>query len=81
MRYLVAILFAVTISPALGQTTSNTFKDASGREIGRSVTDTKGNTTFYNSLGQNTGRSTTQNGTTTVYDNVGRQQGAIRSNR
>jgi hypothetical protein len=43
------------------------------------VTDTRGNTTFYDSMGHKTGRSVTSGGTTTVYDQTGRQTGTIRS--
>jgi len=67
--------------PAHGQTISRTFRDANGTSTGRSVTDTKGHTTFYNSLGQNTGRSSTQNGITTIYNERGQQTGTIRSNK
>jgi hypothetical protein len=66
---------------ALAQTKSHTFRDASGRAIGRSVTDTKGNATYYDSMGRNTGRSVTSGGTTTVYDQMGRQTGTIRGSR
>jgi hypothetical protein len=58
-----------------------TFGDASGREVGRSVSDTHGNTTFYDNMGRNTGRSVTSGGTTTVYDNMGRQTGTIKGSK
>ena len=77
----VILLLLSWLGPSKAQTTQHTFRDASGRSMGRSVTDTRGNTTFYNSLGQNTGRSSTQNGTTTIYNRLGQQQGTIRSNR
>ena len=56
-----------------------TFKDANGRTLGRSTTDARGNTTFYGSMGRNTGRAVTNGSTTTTYDNMGRQTGTIRS--
>ena len=74
-----------------------TFKDGNGRTLGRSVTDTRpspppppppppppqplGNTTYYNSMGRNTGRSVTNGNTTTVYDNFGRRTGSIQGSR
>ncbi len=43
-----------------------------GRNTGRSVTDTRGNTTFYDDMGRNPGRSVTHsNGTTILFDNFG----------
>jgi uncharacterized protein RhaS with RHS repeats len=52
-----------------------------GRTTGRSVTDTRGNTTFYDPMDRQTGRSVTSGGTTTVYDPMGRQTGTIRGSR
>ncbi len=78
-----AIVLALLLpTVALAQQSSNsieTFRDASGREIGRSVTDTRGSTTFYDAMGRTTGRSVTSGGTTTTYDQMGRQTGTIRS--
>jgi len=48
-----------------------------GRNVGRSVTDSSGRTTFYDNMGRNTGRAVTRGGTTTIYDNMGRQTGTI----
>ena len=48
-----------------------------GRNVGRSTTDTRGNTTFYDAMGRNTGRSVTSGNTTTTYDNIGRRMGSI----
>jgi hypothetical protein len=50
-----------------------TFKDANGREVGRSTSDTKGNTVFYDAMGRNTGRSVTNGNSTIVYDQMGRR--------
>ena len=55
--------------------------DTSGRELGRSVTDSRGSTTFYDAMGRTTGRSVTSGGTTTVYDNIGRQTGTVRGSK
>ena len=57
-----------------------TFKDANGREVGRSVSDGR-NTVFRDAMGRTTGRSVTSGGTTTVYDNMGRQVGNITKGR
>jgi len=54
-----------------------TFKDANGREVGRSVSDGR-NTVFRDAMGRTTGRSVISGGTTTVYDASGRQVGTIR---
>jgi hypothetical protein len=46
--------------------------------FGRSISDDR-NTTFYDAMGRNTGRSATSGGTTTtVYDQMGRQTGRSR---
>jgi len=66
---------------ALAQVQNRTFKDANGREVGRSVTDARGNTTFYDAIGRNTDRSVTSGNITTIYDRMGRQTGTIRGSR
>jgi len=55
-----------------------TIKNANGQTIGRSSTDARGNTTFYDGMGRTTGRSAPSYGGTTFYDNMGRQTGSIR---
>ena len=45
------------------------------------MTDSRGNTTFYDAMGRNTGRSTTNGNTTTVYDNFGRRTGSIQGRK
>jgi hypothetical protein len=71
-----AVLLALLPTAALAQT--RTYQDASGREVGRSVTNQNG-TVFYDAMGRTTGRSSTDsNGTTTIYDQMGRQVGTIR---
>jgi YD repeat-containing protein len=71
-----AIVLALLPSVALAQT--RTYRDALGREVGRSTTS--GNTTtFTNPLGQQTGRAVTSNGTTTIYDQMGRERSKITS--
>ena len=77
-----AIVLALLLpTAAMAQVQNRTFRDANGREVGRSVTDTRGNTTFYDAMGRNTGRSVTNGGTTTVYDRMGRQIGTIRGSK
>ena len=56
-----------------------TFKDANGREVGRSTSDTKGNTVFFDAMGRNTERSVTNGNSAIVYDQMGRQTVTIRS--
>jgi hypothetical protein len=54
--------------------TTRTFRDSSGREIGRATTH--GNTTtFQDSMGRETGRATKSGNGTTFYDNFGRETG------
>jgi hypothetical protein len=51
---------------------------ADGREVGRSVTDSRGNTVYFDNMARTTGRSVTHDNTTTVFDNMGRQTGVVR---
>jgi hypothetical protein len=79
---LAVLALAGILSRALAQTTQRTFEDASGRNVGRSVTDGRGNSTYYDSMGRNTGRSTSDSqGNRAVYDNMGRRTGTVRSTR
>ena len=66
---------------ATAQQQNRTYQDSMGRNVGRSVTDTRGNTTFYDAKGRNTGRSVTNGNTTIVYDQMGRQTGTIRGSK
>jgi hypothetical protein len=52
-----------------------------GRNTGRSVTDSRGNTTYYDNVRRNTGRASTINGTTTIYDNAGPRVGIVTKGR
>ena len=77
-----AIVLALLLpTAALAEPQRQTYRDASGRELGRSVTDVKGNTTFYDAIGRNTDRSVTSGNITTIYDRMGRQTGTIRGSR
>ena len=77
-RAVVLALLVPTV--ALAQVQNRTFKDANGREVGRSVSDGR-NTTFYDAMGRNTGRSVASGNITTIYDRMGRQTGTIRGSR
>jgi hypothetical protein len=79
MKIITLTLALLLPTVALAQQQNQTFRDASGREVGRSVTDSRGSTTFYDAMGREVGRSVTSGGTTTVYDQIGRQTGTIRS--
>jgi hypothetical protein len=63
-------LTLVLLVPTVALAEQQTFKDANGREVGRSVSDGR-NTVFYDSMGRTTARSDTSGGTTTIYDQVG----------
>lgn len=78
-----AIVLALLLSSgaATAQQQNRTYQDSMGRNVGRSVTDTRGNTTFYDAMGRNTGRSVTNGNTTIVYDSMGRQTGTIRGSK
>jgi hypothetical protein len=78
MRFIVALTIQLLSDAAMAQQQHRTFMDANGREVGRSVTDTKGNTVFYDSMGRTTGRSVNNGNSTIVYDSMGRQTGSIR---
>ena len=78
MKIITLTLALLVPTAALAKPQRQIFKDANGREVGRSVSDGR-NTTFYDAMGRNTGRSVTSGGTTTVYDQMGRQTGTIRS--
>lgn len=58
-----------------------TFRDANGREVGRSVTDTKGNTVFYDAAGRVTSRSFTDGNTIIIEDAAGRRIGTATKGR
>jgi hypothetical protein len=77
IRFIVALLLMTDV--AMAQVQNRTHQDAIRRNTGRSVTDSHGNVTYYEAMGRTTGRSTTNGNTTTVYDQMGRQTGTIRS--
>ena len=50
MRFIVALLALLASDAAMAQ--HQTFRDANGRTLGRSTTDARGNTTYYDSMGR-----------------------------
>jgi YD repeat-containing protein len=79
MRFIVALLALLVSDAAVAQ--QRTYRDSMGRNIGRSITDTRGNTTSYDAMGRNTGRSVTDSrGNTTFYDSFGRNTGRSTTN-
>jgi YD repeat-containing protein len=79
MRFIVALIALLASDAAMAQ--QRTYQDSMGRNIGRSVTDTRCNTTFYDVMGRNTGRSVTNaRGNTTYYDSMGRNTGRSTTN-
>lgn len=78
MIALALLIFGLFNTLAYAQVENRTFQNSLGQNIGRSVTDTRGNTLYYDRMGQNTGRSVTSNSGTMFYDRMGRQTGSVR---
>jgi len=76
--YMVLLVLYIAVAEAAEL---RTYKNANGQTIGRSSTDARGNTTFYNPLGQQTGRAVTNGNTTTTYNPLGQRTGTIRNER
>lgn len=73
-----AVIALLLMVSAAGHAVERTYRNTMGQEVGRSTTDTRGNTTFRDNMGRETGRSVTDSrGNTTVYDNMGRQTGTV----
>ena len=70
------VLTLLASDAALAQQQRQTFKDANGRTLGRSVTDSRGQHHVLRLLGHNTGRSTTNGNATTTYNSFGRRTGS-----
>jgi hypothetical protein len=79
MKIITLTLAMLIPTAAMSEPIRQTFKDASGREIGRSTTDARGNTIYRDNMARTTGRSVTSGGFTTTFDAMGRQVGTIRS--
>ena len=70
MRFIVALLALLVSDAAMAEPQRQTFKDANGRTLGRSVTDTRATPRIYDSMGRNTRRSVIDSrGNNTFYDN------------
>jgi hypothetical protein len=78
MKIITLTLAMLIPTVALAEQRQTTFRDASGREVGRSTTDARGNTTYRDAMGREVSRSVTSGGTTTTYDRMGRQVGTSR---
>lgn len=80
---LAALVLAVLASEASAQQSqSQTFRDSSGRVVGRSATDSQGSTVYYGPEGRVTGRASTDSqGTTTFRDSSGRTVGSSTAKR
>ena len=74
-KAIAGIMLLGLMSDAAAQVRQETFRDSMGRTVGRSVTDTHGNTTFFDASGRVTGRSTTSGKQTTIYGGDGRRVG------
>jgi hypothetical protein len=76
MRFIATLILVLASDAAAAQ--SQTFKNANGQIVGRSVTNNIG-TQYYDASGRNTGRSTTNNTGTTYYNHLGQRTGTARS--
>jgi hypothetical protein len=65
---------------ALAQQRQTTFRDASGREIGRSVSDGR-TTTFRDTMGREVARSVTNGNRVITFDAMSRQTGSTTKGR
>jgi len=70
-----AVVLAAFSTEAMAQT-ARTFYGADGRVLGRSITDSDGVTTYYDTAGRVTGR-TSPGGTMTIYGADGRVLGTF----
>ena len=79
MMIRIALILVLANTAAIAQQQHQTFRDASGREVGRSVTDARGNTVYRDNMSRNTGSSVTDaRDDTTFYDAMGRRTGTAR---
>ena len=77
MLKLILIAGALVAFAGVALAQQTTLRDASGRTIGRSVTDSQGSSTLYDAAGRVQGRSSTDSqGTTTFRDASGRALGS-----
>ena len=77
MKIIIVVALVLIPTIALAEPVRQTYRDANGRELGRSTTDARGNTVYPRRDGpQHRARSVTSGGTTTIYDQMGRQVGS-----
>jgi outer membrane lipoprotein-sorting protein len=74
-----AILLLLS-STALAQTTTQTVRNPLGQTTGTITTDQRGNSTFRDAMGRETGRAVVNGNNTTIYNPLGQQTGTVRSN-
>ena len=80
MRFIAAPILVLASTAAMAEPLRKTFKDANGREVGRSVSDGR-NTVFYDAAGRTTGRSVTDSrGNATFHGATGRNTGRAITN-
>ena len=73
--WVMLVLFGhVRAEPLSTQSTTRTFHDNMGREVGRATTNGS-TTTFRDNFGRETGRAVKSGNGTTFYDNFGREVG------
>ncbi len=77
VRVMIAAIALVFFGLICVTANAETFRNANGQVVGRSVTNNVG-TTFYNAKGQQTGRAVTNNAGTTFYNAKGQQTGSAR---
>jgi hypothetical protein len=65
---MIRLALVLALLPTVALAEQRTYRDNMSREVGRSITDTKGNTVYYDNTARQTGRAVTSNGTTTIYD-------------
>lgn len=76
-----ALLLVLFSGFAHAQVEHQTFQNSLGQNVGRSVTNSRGNTVYYDRMGQNTGRSVTTGNGTTFYNSKGQQTGTSRGRK
>jgi YD repeat-containing protein len=79
LTLLVLLTLAMLTEAASAQ--QRTFLDAGGMVSGRSITDSSGAVTNYDSRGRVISRETTSGNQTTIYDTRGRNVGRFTTNR
>ena len=76
-KHFIAITLALLIPTAALAQQSQTIYGSDGKVSGRTRTDSRGSTTFFDASGRVTGRAATSGNTTTFYDSAGRKTGSV----